>query len=90
MRCMRSSNTRVSEHVAQRHLQFLRVEVRVPGTDRAMPLVEHADEPFRKMPGLGGRGSRVGARELAGRRQLEVAEIRGVPGSRGRLGDVKA
>ncbi len=70
------------QHVPQAHLQHVDVEMRVPGPDRAVAVVEHADQVDRQVLDVGrGRGD-VGPGDGAGRRQAHVAEVGGFAGAR--------
>jgi hypothetical protein len=62
--------------VAQADLQLGRVEVRMPGPDRAVLVVEHAHHLDREVPDVAHSRVDVGAADRAGGRGLEVAEIR--------------
>jgi hypothetical protein len=62
--------------VAQPDLQFGRVEVRVPRAHCAMLVVEHAHEFHGKMADVTHARIDVGPADGAGRRDLEVTEIR--------------
>ena len=53
------------QHVAQAQLQIGGREMRVPGADRAMLVVEHADHVLRQRFGCGQRRIRIGPRDGA-------------------------
>jgi hypothetical protein len=68
-------------HVAEAHLQLGRVEVRVPGAHGAVLVVENPHQLDREVPDVTHARVDVRAADLAGRRGLEVAEIRLLAGA---------
>jgi hypothetical protein len=78
------------QHVPQADLQLRRVEVRVPGADRAVLRVEDPHEAVRQVADLPGADADVRALDRARRGQLEIAEIRRVARTGGRLRHVQA
>ena len=64
------------QHVPQADLQLGRVEVRMPRTHRAMPVVEHAHELDGEMSDVADACIDVGPGDGTGRRGLEVTEVR--------------
>ena len=63
------------QHVAQADLQLRRLEVRIPGTDRAVILAQHAHHLDRQVLDLARRRGDVGRGTAPGGRDLHVAEI---------------
>jgi hypothetical protein len=78
------------QHVAQRDLQLGRLQVRMPRPDGAVLVVEHAHEAFREVADLAGGCADVRARDLARGRELQIAEIGRIAGTRRRLRHVQA
>ena len=62
-------------HVAQAHLQILRIEMRMPGAHRFAVVVEHAHELHRERFDVARARADLGARHRPGGRQMDVAEI---------------
>ena len=72
-------------HVTQADMQIGRVQMRIPGADRAMLVVEHAYQSGRQWQDVGQRRIRIRSRHGAGRGQCNVTEIRGVARPRRRM-----
>ena len=64
------------QHVLEADLQIRRVEMRVPGTDGAVLVVEHANELGGEVADVADAGVDVRPWYRPGRRRFEVAEVR--------------
>ena len=78
------------QHVPQPDLQVRGIEVRVPGADGPVLVVEHAHQVDRQVADVAHARVHVRPRHGAGRRGLEVAEIGGFARARVRLRRVQA
>ena len=78
------------QHVLEADLQVRRIQVRMPGPDRAVLVVEHAHELGREVADVANARVDVRARHGAGRRRLEIAEIGFLARPGVRLGRVQA
>ena len=62
--------------MAQRHLQLLGLEVRIPGTDGAPIVIEHAHHLPAEVLNLADRCLGVGAAHGTSRREAKITEVR--------------
>lgn len=67
----------------------MRIELRVPGPDGTVIVVQHPDQSESQVAGLVGVDMGVGAIEGAGGGQPDLAEIRTLARTEGGMGDVE-